>query len=78
MKPTRYCEECGKELLWIRTASGLVPCDYDGPVPYWANKRSTRKILTRDGEFVRCELEGDPGQVTGTGYVLHRLTCKKS
>lgn len=77
-KPTRYCEKCGKELIYLAKpgSSALRACDYDGPVPYWLDEEGSAKVVTDDRRVVRCELHGD-GAPSGTGYVCHVCPDKK-
>lgn len=70
-----FCRSCGKQILWIKTASGKsMPCD---PIvrPYWAKEKAAGKIVTPNGVVLSCELNGDPQTATGYGYISHFATC---
>lgn len=75
MKLTRFCEDCGKELIYIQLANDrLATCDWDGPVPYWENPNGVSKVVTPYRRIVSCDLESE-GPASGEGYVLH--VCDK-
>lgn len=72
---TGKCRGCGKEIIWIRTASGKsMPCDPE-EVVYWAKDKAPGKVITPSGEVVSCTFEGDISQATGMGYVSHFASC---
>lgn len=74
MKLTRFCRDCGKELIYIRLRNDeLATCDWDGPVPYRLNPKGSAQVVTKNRFIVSCDL--DPDQADGVGYVLHR--CAK-
>ncbi len=74
MKLTRFCKECGKELIYITLANGhLATCEWDGPVSYWENKEGSARVVTKDRRIVSCDLDGE-GPASGVGYVVH--DCK--
>ena len=69
------CRGCGREIVWIKTRAGWsIPCD-PGLMNYWSRTDGSKIIITPKGEAVRCELEGDPQEATGVGYVSHFATC---
>ena len=69
------CKSCGKQIIWIKTASGnRMPCDPD-LVPYWSKPKAKGKVVTPNGEVLRCDFDGDFNQATGLGYVSHWATC---
>ena len=69
------CRGCGKEIIWIKTATGkAMPCDPE-PVAYWQTAGGKRRIVTPNGEVIACELDGSPDRATGIGYIPHWATC---
>lgn len=72
------CRSCGAEIIWIKTRAGkAMPCDRER-VTYWAKPGGSKTIVTPNGEAVRCELEGDPQEATGVGYISHFATCPQA
>ena len=69
------CRACGAEIVWIKTLGGKsMPCDA-GQVAYWQKPGGSAKIVTKNGEVLSAELEGDPQTATGVGYISHFATC---
>lgn len=69
------CKGCGQEIIWIMSPSGkAIPCDPE-PVNYWRRLKAKGKAVTRNGEVVSCDFEGDLAKCTGIGYVPHWATC---
>lgn len=69
------CRSCGAPIIFIVSLHGRsIPCDAQ-QVVYWQKAGGSKKIVTPNGEVVSCELEGDPQEATGIGYVSHFATC---
>jgi len=69
------CKACGAEIIWIKTQSGKnMPCDKK-PVMYWKKQGTKGKVVTKNGEVVTCEFEGNPSESTRIGYMPHWSTC---
>ena len=72
------CKGCGQEIIWMRTASDmLMPVDPE-PVVYWQKLKAKGVVVTKNGQVVKCEFEGDMAKSTGIGYVPHWATCPKA
>ena len=69
------CKHCGAKIVWIQTVSGKnMPCEAER-VMYWERLGAKDRIVTPNGEVLRCEYEGDPDKATGIGYVPHWGNC---
>lgn len=71
------CRECGRPIVWIRTAGGKrMPCDPQR-VAYWQTPGGSRKIVTMNGEVVSAETSTPVQECTpsGFGFVSHFATC---
>lgn len=67
------CKACGAEMIFIKMRSGKsMPVD-EKPVAYY--KGDKNKIVTDDGEVIRCNLDGSSDEFLGFGYVSHFATC---
>lgn len=70
------CKECGREIVWVRMASGkAMPCD-PRPVGYVEVFAGREKIVTPSGQVVsavEAPLYGDVK--SGVGYRSHFSTC---
>lgn len=72
------CKGCGAEIIWIKTPAGKsMPCNAE-PMTYWENPGAAGKIVTPNGEVIRCEFTGDPDKATGIGYIPHWYTCPQA
>lgn len=72
------CRGCGAPLVWIRTAAGKsMPCDAE-PVLYKAREGAAGKIVTPNGEVLSCDLDVEPDEATGIGYISHFGTCPQA
>lgn len=72
-----YCNRCNRLIVFIRTEKGKpMPCEAS-TVPYLADERGDRQILTDRGKLVRCRILApeDKGDCTGFGYVPHFASC---
>lgn len=66
------CKSCGKEIIWIKLASGKWnPCD-KGRIPYKADENGKHILVTEQGDVVRCNVD-----ITSFdyGYTSHFATC---
>ncbi len=69
------CKACGRYIIFVMSPSGkAIPCDPD-PVNYWRRMKAKGKAVTRNGEVVSCDFEGDLEKCTGIGFVPHWATC---
>lgn len=75
MKLTRFCEHCGKELIYIKLPNGrLATCEWEGPVPYTECRPEYpygNRYVTDEGRIV-AGVTPPPDYVTGYGYKVHR------
>ena len=72
------CRGCGAPIVWIRTAGGKsMPCDAE-PVLYKERKGAAGKIVTPNGEVLSCDLDVEPDEATGIGYISHFVTCPQA
>ena len=72
------CRGCGAPIVWIRTTGGKsMPCDAE-PVLYKERKGAAGKIVTPNGEVLSCDLDVEPGEATGVGYISHFVTCPQA
>ena len=72
------CRGCGAPIVWIRTPAGkAMPCDPE-IVTYWQSPIGPHRIVTPNGEVLPANLNGDPQQATGLGYISHFATCPKA
>lgn len=71
-----FCRECGKPIIFIRTAKGkLMPCDAT-PVSYWrAEPGQGILIYQKSGRCERGTLSGLPSLCAGSGYKPHWTSC---
>ena len=75
MGGTTKCRSCGASIRWIRTTAGkLMPCDTN-PVHYKISTDGTDKVVTKDGEVIRCTIVSYQGNADGYGYTPHWSTC---
>ena len=75
MKAKTTCRSCGAPIIFITSTKGhRIPCDAE-PVTYWQNQKGSAKIVTPNGEVIGADLEGDPQEATGIGYISHFATC---
>lgn len=69
------CKACGAAIIWTPLPSGKkMPCDSEAKT-YWKNPQGKSRIVTRNGEVIRCDLEGDIQNATGIGWTPHWATC---
>ena len=74
-KMTRYCEICGRELIYVQTKSGrYIPCDYDR-VPVYEGPGGDREAVMPGGKPFRCSLTGEP-LLESKAYVRHVCEVK--
>ena len=72
------CRGCGAAIIWIRTAGNKsIPCDPE-QVLYRSKKGGGIKIVTPNGEVLSAELESNPNEATGIGYISHFATCSEA
>lgn len=72
------CKSCGADIIWIKTNNGKsMPCDPD-QVLYKQKKGGAATTVTPNGEVVKCELNVDPEDATGIGYIPHWATCSNA
>ena len=72
------CRGCGAPIVWIRTTGGKsMPCDAK-PVLYKERKGAAGKIVTPNGEVLSCDLDVEPDEATGIGYISHFVTCPQA
>ena len=72
------CRGCGAPIVWIRTTGGKsMPCDAEA-VLYKERKGAAGKIVTPNGEVLSCELDVEPDEATGIGYISHFVTCPQA
>jgi hypothetical protein len=75
MNGASTCKACGKPIIWMKTkATKNMPCDAD-LVPYWESASGTKRVLTLNGEIIKCELSGDEQKATGIGRTPHWGSC---
>ena len=75
MKLKRFCEKCGKELIYITLPNDkLATCEWEGPVPFVIlpdKEKNTDNYVVHGGRIVAGSApQGD--DVTGYGYKIHR------
>ncbi len=68
------CKGCGKEIVWIETASGRqMPCD---AVPvYFREDTPGRTIVLKNGVCVRGRIDNTSSYI---GFIPHWETCVRS
>ena len=72
----KKCKACGADIIYIPTYGGeMIPCDPD-EVMYWQDRHGSNRVVTRNGEIIRCRLQGEPEKATGLGYAPHWSTCR--
>ena len=75
------CRKCGCSNAggnMIRTKAGKsMPCDAE-PVLYKAREGAAGKIVTPNGEVLSCDLDVEPDEATGIGYISHFGTCPQA
>lgn len=72
------CRGCGASIVWIQTSAGRsMPCDAE-PVSYREKAGAPGKIVTPNGMVLSCELDVQPEEATGVGYVSHFATCPQA
>lgn len=54
-----------------------MPCDAE-PVLYKAREGAAGKIVTPNGEVLSCDLDVEPDEATGIGYISHFGTCPQA
>lgn len=70
------CRNCGKRIVWIRTAAGKnMPCNPE-LISYKALSDGKERIVTPDGEVVAAEKVERDG-ADGIGYISHFATCPR-
>ena len=72
-KLKRFCEKCGKELIYIKLPKGkLATCEWEGPVPFVADdEKHEDKYLVAGGKIV-SGYDALPDFISGYGYKVHR------
>lgn len=72
------CRGCGAPIVWVKTLGGkCMPCDAN-PVVYRERAGASGKIVTPNGEVLSCDLDVDPEEATGIGYISHFSTCPQA
>lgn len=72
------CKGCGAQIVWIKTPGGKsMPCDPE-PVVYWEREGAKGKVVTLNGIVHSADLDGDPDNGTGIGFIPHWATCPKA
>ena len=72
------CRGCGAPIVWIGTPGGKsMPCDPAG-VLYRERAGGRGKIVTPNGQVLSCDLNVEPSQATGVGFVSHFSTCPQA
>lgn len=72
------CRGCGAPIVWVKTLGGKrMPCDAN-PVVYRERAGASGKIVTPNGEVLSCDLDVDPEEATGIGYISHFSTCPQA
>lgn len=72
------CRSCGEEILIMTTKAGISVAVSPDPVAYMPTKIAINRVMTADGDLVRCSLTGPTELMTGIGYEIHRATCAKA
>lgn len=72
------CRGCGAALVWIPTPGGKsMPCDAE-QVLYRARKGAKGKVVTPNGQVLSADINVQPEQAPGVGYVPHWATCPEA
>lgn len=72
------CRGCGAPIVWVKTTAGKsMPCDVE-PVLYKERTGAPEKIVTPNGEVLNCDLDVEPDEATGVGYISHFVTCPQA
>lgn len=72
------CRNCGEEILIMTTKAGIKIAVSPDPVAYMPTRVAINRVVTADGDIVRCSLTGPVDLMTGIGYEIHRATCSKA
>lgn len=72
------CRSCGEEILIMTTNGGVKIAVSPDPVAYMPTRVAINRVVTADGDMVRCSLTGPAELMTGIGYEIHRATCAKA
>ena len=72
-----FCRYCNKQIIWIKTTKGKnMPVD-PGIKPFWRDDEGTERLVTYEGEVVRCSLDNPGRDADDVGYTPHFSTCTK-
>lgn len=77
VREATYCNRCKRLIVFIQTEKGkLMPCEASA-VPYLADERGDKQILTDRGKLVRCRLLApeEKEACSGFGFVPHFSNC---
>lgn len=73
-KLKRFCEKCGKELIYIKLPNGrMMTCEWKGPVPFCVctEKYPGRNhYVTSNGKII-CGITPPPDYISGYGHKVH-------
>ncbi|MCL1924240.1 MAG: hypothetical protein FWF50_01490 [Defluviitaleaceae bacterium] len=77
VKKMAKCMQCGESILFIETEKGnKMPCDRE-LIPFWAEPKAPKRIVTMLGKVLACHYEGDIQELSGHGYIPHFATCEE-
>ena len=76
MKGVRKCKRCGEPILFIEGKNGTNYCCDAGWVPFWSNPKGKAMVMNEAHDLIRCDLDGDPEEITDVGHTLHWNTCR--
>ena len=69
---TSRCKSCGKEIIWIKMASGKnMPCDAGG-ILCREDVNGELTLVIKDGKMVRATRDKSGDMI---GYTSHFATC---
>lgn len=72
---TAYCRSCGAQIYFIRTPAGkLTPVDAEQRL-YRRNISGRDRVITWEGDVISCDLDVEPADADGIGYISHFATC---